>query len=102
MTLLRLPRSAAAEILLWLAEHEAQVADNNLGDGAAAYFWDATEQVERGCRIVHRHRARANLCLRGPDAQLQASVDVCGAPGTCASPKTPELKDEPGDNDMPQ
>ena len=36
--LLRLPRSAAAEILLWLAEHEAHVADNDLGDFAAAEF----------------------------------------------------------------
>ena len=38
VTLLRLPRSAAAEILLWLAEHEAYVADNDLRDFAATEF----------------------------------------------------------------
>ena len=53
--LLRLPRSAAADILLWLAEHDAHAADTDLGDFDAVDLLDATEQVERGCRIFHRH-----------------------------------------------
>ncbi len=60
MTLRRLPRSAASELLMWLAEHEAHAADNDLGDdAAAAEYSDATEQVERGCRIFLQHCARA-------------------------------------------
>ncbi len=63
MTLLWLPRNGASEILLLLAEHEAHAADMDRGDGAVAEFWDATEteQMERGCRIFHRHCARANF-----------------------------------------
>ena len=36
--LLRLPRSAAAEIFLWFAEHDVHAADTDLGDFAAADF----------------------------------------------------------------
>ena len=38
MTLLRLPRSAASEIFLWLAELDAHAADADLGDVAATNF----------------------------------------------------------------
>ncbi len=38
VTLLRLPRSAVAEIFLRLANHDANVADTDLGDFAAAEF----------------------------------------------------------------
>ena len=38
VTLLRFLRSAAAEIFLWLAEHDVHVADTDLGDDAAAEF----------------------------------------------------------------
>jgi hypothetical protein len=38
VTLLSLPRSAAAKIFLWLAQHDAHVTDTDLGDFAAAEF----------------------------------------------------------------
>ena len=72
MTLLRFPRSAAAEIFLLLAEHDAHAADTDLGDFDVAEFLDATEQVERGCRIFHRRCARANFSGRACSDAAQA------------------------------